>query len=764
MLYTCIRCGTQFEAKHKTAVCANCHTAICVICGKEFKLQTPWTQVTCSPKCRGEYRKLSGIGKSAAKKSIETKVDKYGSANVVKELTKICKFCGKKFTTVNPAQMYCDGPHYTKCVICGKQIVLKDVNSIPLTCSLECRKKQTKLTCQRSYGASNVLISEHGKQKAKQTLMQLYGVDHYSKTIDYRDKFKRTSLERYGTEHPCQSEAIRSKITETNIERYGGISPTADPAILQKARETVCSKYGGFGFASEELADRIHATNVERYGSAYPSSTEPIKTKITSTNLIKYGTTNPASAGSPIRDKIEQTNLSRYGSISAFGSEEVRNRALDTFNVKYGVDNPFESDVIKEQIHQVILEKYGVDNPMQSKEIKDKAAQTCLIRYGSKHYGSSNLKIQNQVIDSTKLEEFLKFKEDPRNYLLEHDLVDSTESEIAAALGVTASTISFYAISYNCIDLIRSTKSNMEDDVVAEIRKIVPDTEIRRNCRDIISPFELDIYLPEYNVAIECNPTATHNSSISDPWGGCPKSYDYHKQKSSIAHSKGVFLFHIFGYEWRYRKDVVLSMIENVLGNTPNKYYGRNTYVDVLSNDECSKFLDRNHRQGKVFAKVRIGLRDKITDELLSVMTFNHVRMSMGKKSENNDEWELSRFCTKLHSYVVGGSSKLFKYFCTMYNPKTVVSFSDIAHTRGALYTKLGFTLISESSPSYVWVNYSDDSYLHRVQCQKRNLSKLFNEPDLDISNLTEREIMESHGYVRVYDSGVIRWEWNNSL
>ena len=63
MICTCVRCGAQFEAKRKTAVCANCHTAVCVICGKEFQLQTPWTQKTCSSKCRAEYVKQSGIAK-----------------------------------------------------------------------------------------------------------------------------------------------------------------------------------------------------------------------------------------------------------------------------------------------------------------------------------------------------------------------------------------------------------------------------------------------------------------------------------------------------------------------------------------------------------------------------------------------------------------------------------------------------------------------------------------------------------------------------
>lgn len=69
MKYSCIRCGQQFEAKHKTAVCEKCHTAVCVVCGKEFELQYPWTQVTCSAKCReGVILDRMDIAKAIASK------------------------------------------------------------------------------------------------------------------------------------------------------------------------------------------------------------------------------------------------------------------------------------------------------------------------------------------------------------------------------------------------------------------------------------------------------------------------------------------------------------------------------------------------------------------------------------------------------------------------------------------------------------------------------------------------------------------------
>lgn len=178
-----------------------------------------------------------------------------------------------------------------------------------------------------------------------------------------------------------------------------------------------------------------------------------------------------------------------------------------------------------------------------------------------------------------------------------------------------------------------------------------------------------------------------------------------------------------------------------------------------MSNEDCCKFLDDNHRQGSLSASIRLGLRIKGTDELVSVMTFNKVRNTIGYTGQDNFV-ELSRFCSKLNTSVVGGASKLLKYFLGINKNCNIVSFSDRAHTRGNLYSKLGFQPVKSSYPGYVWVNILDDSYYNRVSCQKKNLRNLFNDDSVDIYNKTEKEIMEEHGYAQVFDSGTIRWEY----
>ena len=79
-------------------------------------------------------------------------------------------------------------------------------------------------------------------------------------------------------------------------------------------------------------------------------------------------------------------------------------------------------------------------------------------------------------------------------------------------------------------------------------------------------------------------------------------------------------------------------------------------------------------------------------NELVSIMTFGK-----GRKITNstNYEWELIRFCNKLNTSVIGGASKLFKYFIRKYEPKEITTFANRSHSIGNLYNILVFLQLS---------------------------------------------------------------------
>lgn len=479
----------------------------------------------------------------------------------------------------------------------------------------------------------------------------------------------------------------------------------------------------------------------------------------------RYGVKNVSQLDS-VKAKISERN----------SSEEVKSKRAATSLARWGVDNPAKHIEVRRKMSEVMssenylknreqtcIDRYGFSSPMQASEVKLKQRTTCLDRYGAVGHPHTVKHIADMMRDGSKVQDYLEFKSDPKQYILTHYSDKPTISQLEKDLGVTNTPIYNILISADCSDMIDRSYSHMEDEVVMYLKQLDPNMQIVRNDRTIIKPLELDIYLPDYRIAIECNPTATHNSSFADYRGGEPKFYKYHQTKSIEANKHGIFLFHIFGYEWVNRRAVIQSMLRNLLGFTSNKVGARECDIVEVDYITCKRFLDENHRQGNVNAKIRLGLKHRKTGEVVSIMTFNKMRNTLGRSSTTDDNtWELSRFCNKLNTSVPGGASKLFKYFVHNYCPKDVVSYSDFAHTRGDMYTKLGFKRDHLSDPGYVWCDLYDNVYFTRVMCQRRNLQRLFNDPDLDVVNQTERQIMEDRQFARVYDSGVIKWVYRS--
>lgn len=352
-------------------------------------------------------------------------------------------------------------------------------------------------------------------------------------------------------------------------------------------------------------------------------------------------------------------------------------------------------------------------------------------------------------------EQYNEFSKDPRSWVQARYINERpTYRELSTTLGVAPSTLQQCLARKNCEDLVTKYVSVMEQEVSDVITNYRPDVTIVRNDRAIIKPLELDLYIPELKLAIECNPTYTHNSSTCSH-GEPPKPASYHKRKTDLCEKAGVRLIHIFGYEWTHKRDVMISILASALGCT-STVYARRCEVREVSNPESSKFLSANHRQGNASASVRLGLY--YDTELVALMTFSKSRLTIGKQYQDNT-FELVRFCNKLNTSVVGGASKLLKHFVSHVNPDRIISFSDRAHTSGNLYKVLGFKPIRASEPGYVWVNEKTDKAYHRINAQKQNIKKFLGDDSIDLSK-SEREIMTEHGFVKVYDSGTITWEW----
>ena len=256
---------------------------------------------------------------------------------------------------------------------------------------------------------------------------------------------------------------------------------------------------------------------------------------------------------------------------------------------------------------------------------------------------------------------------------------------------------------------------------------------------------EVDISVPHLDLAFEYNGLYWHSEKYKDA--------QYHIEKTISCANKGVQLIHIFEDEWVYKKDIVKSRILNLINKTPNKIYARKCEIKEVNSKDSLKFLDENHIQGKIGAKIRIGLY--YDNELVSLMTFGELRKSLGN-SKKEGSFELLRFCNKLNTNVIGGASKLLNYFEKSFDYKEIISYADRRWSKGDLYLKIGFDLISETKPNYFYIksNKRENRFSYRKSILvKEGYDK----------KKTEKEIMKERGYNRIYDCGSLKFIKTNN-
>lgn len=284
------------------------------------------------------------------------------------------------------------------------------------------------------------------------------------------------------------------------------------------------------------------------------------------------------------------------------------------------------------------------------------------------------------------------------------------------------------------------TTSKAENEIVDYITSII-DTPIITNSHQVIPPLEIDIYIPQFNLAIEFCGLYWHHTDRPHI------TPSYHAKKQRKCKKQEIQLITIFDHEWNnsIKRSIIKSIIRNKL-HLSNKIYARKCTIDIINSSEYKQFLNANHIQGHRPASIKIGLR--YNDELVQVVSLGKSRFT------KSHEFEIIRIATKLNFHVVGGVSKLFKYILSVFSINSIVSYADLRFGDGNVYSTLNFTLTHTSSPNY-WYT-SDFKTLHsRLSFQKHKLIK----NGLN-SQLTEKQIMQSGGYYRIYDCGNNKWEW----
>jgi hypothetical protein len=465
--------------------------------------------------------------------------------------------------------------------------------------------------------------------------------------------------------------------------------------------------------------------------------------------------------------------------------KETNRKAKKTLKNKYGVSNPFEitgynnlkidnikrgkniSKSYSKKSEEDKLERNNkISKSLQSKNqnekqiIKLKRENTNLTLFGVKNTLQHNSPLRFKAEINNKNSQISKYEK----WLKDNNLILLDEYKGVKDLGGNIIYYNFKHIPTNniFIDHLANGRlpifkdptetigiSNQEKNLIDFIKNNYSGPIITNN-RKIVKGFEIDIFLPELNLAFEFNGLYWHSELKG-------KTRNYHLNKTQECLQQNIQLIQIFEDEWVYKQDIVKSRILNLLNLTPTKIHARKCKIKIIDNKIKNRFLISNHIQGEDKSKIKLGLYHD--DELVSVITFSKLRKVTGNKNTEGS-YELLRFCNKLNTNVIGGFSKLLNYFIKNYFPKLIISYADRRWSLGKVYEKNNFNFIHNTPPNYWYTKYYKIRE-HRYKYRKSELPKILdNYNDL----ISEWENMKNNKYNRIWDCGSKKYQLNISV
>ena len=341
---------------------------------------------------------------------------------------------------------------------------------------------------------------------------------------------------------------------------------------------------------AESSIERYNQTNIERYGEDFHKVTV---------------------------EKGNQTKIERYGSLSYNNLEKRK---------------------------QTCLEKFGVDNAMKSKEVQDKVKQTMLSRYGYEcNFLDPELRKRNR-------EKPIQHYDDVIKVLDNGDFVCSCPDPECNKCKEKQFTISYYnyynrtfifktEVCTNKYPIGQLPTNNNNTDIEKFVREILDkyNIEYQKNIRKIIAPYELDIYIPSKNIAIECNGRYWHTIE--------QKGENYHEDKYNKCKKKGIRLISIWD-DWVKLNPVMVESIilyalnikeEYNINNTNEHIYAEKSGVIVnklqkyndliiIDNDVCADLLINEFKKQNDISKYILYTYNDVSDyNLYRILNFENI-------------------------------------------------------------------------------------------------------------------------------------------
>ena len=433
-----------------------------------------------------------------------------------------------------------------------------------------------------------------------------------------------------------------------------------------------------------------------------------------------------------VKWRANTLNFGKYCCPKCSNSDPKKDETTIKNNMeKYGVPRASMTESSKSKLFETNMKKFGYASSAQHQSVKDKALKTNMERYG---YCSSSI---GNIINLDQYND----KEYIMNTFIEDDIFLLHEFMEYFNCGQVAAHNSLIRLG---IDYSKF-KSKGNTGIERKIESFLIENNI-----NFISKFreglELDFFLPDFNIGIECDGLYYHSYGTFS--FGREKKYfkDRHFNKQKYFKDKhNIDVIFIWENEIndKLKFDIWCSMLKHKILKNSIKIYARDTKIRKITNIIRKNFLIENHIQGNTISKYSYGLY--FNDELVALMTFAQSDKNL------NYEFELKRFCIKKGYSVIGGASKLLKYFEKTIRPKSLITYLNKRWSfENNFYLVLGFKFSNFSAPGKFIID--GNKVFNRLQFQKH---KLINIPNFDFDEtLTADQNIINNGYRLIWDCG----------
>lgn len=373
-------------------------------------------------------------------------------------------------------------------------------------------------------------------------------------------------------------------------------------------------------------------------------------------------------------------------------------------------------------------------------QANEKRRKTLKEKFGYE-YNSQRPEIKKKISDKMKLQlnSFARSKLEDVEWLInEYVTRNNTAVGIGNILGCDYTTVISYCRKANLEIKSHFNQSSGEIEV-ADFMDSILSFKVKRGDRQFLeNKKEIDILIPEHNLAIEYEGLFWHSEAI--------ETYDREAsyKKYTICKEKGFQLITIFEDEWIGRQEQVKSYLSAKVGIFQKRDYARNCIVKEIEKEEAINFINQYHIQKVRFVKKAFGLF--LNDELVGVVSYaTHHRKS--------EQLVLNRIVFKAGIQIVGGMNKLIQNTITKLD-SDIITWSDNRWSTGEIYEKCGFVFDGDLPSDY---SYSTKYERFPKQAFMKKNTKC---PE----NMTEHQWALQNGYYRMYDCGKKRWKYISAL